>query len=270
MSNAHVRNLIDKLLVENLSSEENLFLLKKLEEFPELKSYYTETLKLRDELESIQETNAFSQTDLNDARQTLFSSIEEKKFDYSYLKYAAAILFGVIVSFGSMYVSDAEVQQQIASLDVQQLANGQIVLTGQKVSSFEMKGTMKDPNIQNLLINFVRTNKNVGHKFSAMDALSNIKEERKELIEAYIDLAKNELNLGLRLKAIQNLSLYVDIKSVQLSLISLLKSEGNDVIRNAVFDALNTLHSDQYDKLTPEIESVESPYIQQANWKKGH
>ena len=269
MSNDHVRNLIDKLLIEDLNADENLFLLKKLEEFPELNDYYNETVKLKDELQSIQETKPFSKADLNDARQTFFSSIEEQASDYSYLRYAAAILFGVMISFGSMYFSSSEIEQQIASLDVQQLDNGKIILTGQKTSSFEMTGTMKDANIQNVLINFVRTNQNTGHKFSAMDALSNIKEDRKELIDVYLDLAKNESNLGLRLKAIQNLSLYVEIKHVQLSLISLLKSEGSDVIRNAVFDALNTLHTDQFNELMPEIESVESPYIKQVNMKKG-
>ena len=255
MSYDPIRALIDKLLIEELTSEEHLYLIDKLEEDHKLKAYYKKTLRLKEELQSMSEETPFSHTELVTAREALFHSLNTNSPSYTWLKYVALFLLGVLSPYVFSMLQSEDIPHYIVSMDVQKSNDGSVILKGKHLAEFELQGSINQTDIQQTMIRFIQSNPNIGHKITMLDELSQFNIHQEELIQTYIFLAEEESNLGLRIKAIENLKKYVHHTDVQRSLLKLIRTDNNSAIRSNVFDVLTSLNpSDINQNLKEQIE----------------
>jgi hypothetical protein len=114
---------------------------------------------------------------------------------------------------------------------VQQPGSNQVTIKYETVSPEEMRGSMSDPNVQQLLLYAARNNFNAGVRMDSVDVLTQ-QPNNQHVREALLYALRYDSNTGVRLKALDGLGPYVkgDVQ-VRDAVLESLMSDSNPGIR---------------------------------------
>jgi hypothetical protein len=274
METQMIKNLIDKSLIEELSAQEMSIVLDAIKLDKELQAYYSETLALKKQLEKIAETNAYTETELNQARTHLFRSIDGLGKQFSLWQLAAVACLSMITGVAAMmfYMSSESSrhdsseklnlpQGSMLSFDVKDLGNSNVELEGKTVSNFKLVGDIKSEKIQNMLLNTVKDNGNLANRLTAFEYLD-ASSKNPEIQKVLINLALYEKNQTLKLEAIRTLKSYSFNSEIEQMVTQILKLDKNVSVRIAALELI--VSSQQKEKLRLLYEKLKNENVDQA------
>lgn len=252
MANKFVKDLIDKMLIDDISEEEMNLILKGIEASSELQNYYQSTLTLKENLQSIADEKPFSNDDLQNSRYELFNSIDASKREFSLFHLVASIAatFILCVSYFTLIAnhSDKTAYSDLNALELRNYPKGEllnldfdnsdkdhIVLTGKAVSHFEVEGSLKDEFVQDLIKKTAKSDLNISHRLRALQLL----EYSNESNELLLELIKNETdNTLVRREALRRLAELTKGSNLLATYINLLKEENNIQMQEQLIDII--------------------------------
>ncbi len=226
MSKAALKTLIDRILLDDLTPEEHLFLLESLKTDRELSKYYDQTLELKEQLASKSDDQFYPVEDLHTARELLFKNIHPKKyFSLGQLLIAACLTFIVTSAVFLRVFSTTQTpnaHDDILSYQFSENRNGELVINGRKATPYKLVANENSQSVQRILTQAAKTDPNVGNRIVALDYLDRLSPNNDHALRQLAsELLSNESNVPLRLQALAALekapvddkltSLYLDI-----------------------------------------------------------
>ncbi|MCB0279897.1 MAG: HEAT repeat domain-containing protein [Calditrichaeota bacterium] len=275
MENHTVKDLIDRLLIDDLDTEELRTLTEQIADNPEMMAYYERTLKIKNELSKLSEEEAFSGQELDEARQRLFSGINTPANNiYSIWQLAVAALIGAgltAIAILGLSGNKAELigsNSNLINVSVEQDANNNYVISGKQVTDFTVSGDINNSQVQHLLLKTINQSNNLGSRINAINFLT--KSQNKQILNTFIDIAMNDPSIALRLKAIESLEPHLTNESVQKGLIQIVQTDSNDIVRIAAFNQLNNLplNKETQPVFKDLVEKNKNEYIRQTALKR--
>ncbi|HEY7351547.1 MAG TPA: HEAT repeat domain-containing protein [Terriglobales bacterium] len=126
----------------------------------------------------------------------------------------------------------------------QQPGSNQVTIKYETVSPQEIRGSMSDPNVQQLLLYAARSNFNAGLRMDSVDLLTQ-QPNNQHVREALLYALRYDSNTGVRLKALDGLGPYVkDDVQVRDAVLESLMSDSNPGIRVEALRLLQPVRAD--------------------------
>lgn len=260
-----VKELIDRIISEEISDHEMAIILEEIKSDSELQNYYHETLKLKDQFQQIAEEQPYLESDLEQSRLELFKKIESESNGFRLIHLIAAVITTIILTSAFFLLNNQNpnldlaqdriaqnhpIEGNIISMNVENISNERIIFTGKAVKDFQISGFVGDENIQEIIKKTALYDPNINNRVKALSLL----QDSKDNTELLLSLIQNDYdNAYIKTVALNKLSkindtdlsnIYIKLlkeqndRALQIKLIELLKAHQNT---QNIYDQLQSI-----------------------------
>ena len=248
MDDKLIKELIDKIMVGDVSKEERSYILSLIDGKPELQAYYSEVMSMMDSLQSISDQKPYEEQDLLSARNELFSKLEDKNSGFSLYQLVGAIAATFLLTFsyfiffqapqgieglpGSEIVSLND-ETDFLDMDVQFIGDDRVAFQGRTVNDINLQGDINDSQIQRMIKKTAASDIEIDKRVRAMLMLK----ESQQTKDLLISIFKNEdNNRRIRMFALIKFSDVAQPDEIIPTFSSLLKNENDFLMQQQLME----------------------------------